>query len=172
MKKILSVVLLMAMVALTACGGKGGTDLSSFTAQDVDGNEVDQSVFKGHKVTMINMWGTFCGPCLEEMPDIAELAKEYDLADVQVIGIVVDVPQNEDGTYDEAQLTKAKELIEQTGADYMHLLPSADLEELKLKSVNAIPETMFVDEEGKQLGKSYMGSRTKDEWKKILDDLL
>ena len=47
-------------------GGEGETVgiLSQFTASDLDGNEVTQSLFEGHPVTMVNVWATFCGPCL------------------------------------------------------------------------------------------------------------
>ena len=49
----------------------------SFTAQDLDGNQVDETIFEDAELTMINVWGTFCTPCLEEMPDLAELNREY-----------------------------------------------------------------------------------------------
>ena len=72
---------------IAACGqssmGSGGdsgrqvTVFENFTAQDLDGNPVDESIFQGYDVTMINLWGTFCGPCLQEMPDLGELADEY-----------------------------------------------------------------------------------------------
>ena len=42
----------------------------AFTAQDLDGNQVDQSIFADADLTMINVWGTFCTPCLDEMPDL------------------------------------------------------------------------------------------------------
>ena len=47
--------------------------LGEFTATDLAGNEVTQSVFEGHPVTMVNVWATFCGPCLREMPDLGAI---------------------------------------------------------------------------------------------------
>ena len=41
---------------------------------DFDGNEVDKSLFEGHRPTMVNIWATFCNPCLSEMPELGELA--------------------------------------------------------------------------------------------------
>ena len=36
--------------------------LSSFTAEDLEGNEVDQSVLSDYNLTMVNVWATFCSP--------------------------------------------------------------------------------------------------------------
>ena len=46
-----------------------GTDVKDtavwkFTNQDLEGNEVTQDIFKDKKLTMVNYWATFCGPCL------------------------------------------------------------------------------------------------------------
>ncbi len=60
---------------------------ASFSAQDLDGNPVDTSVFEGSRMTLINVWGTFCGPGLNEMPDLTKLAEEYADQGLQVIGI-------------------------------------------------------------------------------------
>ena len=84
----------------------------SFTAQDLDGNQVDETIFEDAELTMINVWGTFCTPCLEEMPDLAELNREYQEKGVQIIGICSDTI-NADKELDEAQLEKARELSRQ-----------------------------------------------------------
>ena len=62
--------------------------LGDFTATDLDGNHVDQSIFTGRKLTMINIWATFCGPCLGEMPTLGVLHQEYQDRGFQVVGIV------------------------------------------------------------------------------------
>ena len=51
--------------------------MSRFTATDLEGVEVDQSIFSDYKLTMVNVWATFCTPCINEMPDLGELAAEY-----------------------------------------------------------------------------------------------
>ncbi len=60
---------------------------------DFDGNEVDKSLFEGHRLTMVNIWATFCNPCLSEMPELGELAAEYakEEGGVQIIGICTDI---------------------------------------------------------------------------------
>ena len=85
-KKLWSMLILAALLTtgLTACGGESSQEtgsgtgvLAGFTAQDLEGNDVDDSIFDDYDVTMINVWGTFCGPCIQEMPDLGEISDEY-----------------------------------------------------------------------------------------------
>ncbi len=145
--------------------------LGSFTAQDLEGNQVDQSILAGKKLTMVNVWATFCGPCLQEMPELGELSAEYSDKDFQIVGIVIDVIGS-DGAISDSQVAKARTAVEKTGADYLHLLPSQDLIDAKLKDVSAVPETFFVDEAGNLVGESYLGSRPKKAWQTIIDEKL
>ena len=145
--------------------------LGAFTATDLQGNEVDESILAEHDLTMVNVWATFCGPCLQEMPELGELADEYADRGVQVVGIVIDV-LNYDGTLSQEQVDLAAQIAEETGADYLHLLPSMDLIEAKLAQVTAVPETFFVNSEGEQVGESYLGARSKAEWAEIIEGLL
>lgn len=142
--------------------------LSSFRSWDIYGRPVDESIFAGSKLTMINIWGTFCGPCLREMPSLGELSEEYDEAEVQIVGIVVDATMK-NGVFASDVVKKSRSIVSQTGADYLHILPSSDLEKAKLSNVNAVPETIFVDSTGSIVGKSYIGSRSKTDWEKIID---
>lgn len=136
----------------------------SFTAYTHDGLEVNQDIFAEAGLTMVNIWGTFCSPCIDEMPDLAELSKEYEEKDVQIIGIMCDVyaPENED----------AQAIIDATGADYTHLILSEDLYNNYLYQVQSVPTTVFVDRDGLQVGNIVMGSRDKETWTSILDKLL
>ncbi len=154
----------------SANNGKAGT-LSSFETVDVNGTTRDESIFAGHKLTMINIWATYCGPCLNEMPNLGQLSAEYADKGVQIVGIVLDVRMS-DGKYNSDKLQEAKELIELTGATYMHLLPSDNLNNAVLDSVNAVPTTIFVNEKGNTIGEAYVGSKNKESWIKIIDTVL
>lgn len=68
----------------------------TFEGTDLEGNTVSQDVFTQSKLTMVNVWATYCDPCLREMPGLAELAAEYDGSEFQIIGIVSDVWEGED----------------------------------------------------------------------------
>lgn len=150
---------------------KEGT-LTSFATYDLNGVAEDESIFADHRLTMINIWATFCGPCLREMPELGQLAADYAERGVQIVGIVADVSQRDDGTYSPEMVETAQALVAQTGAEYPHLLPSVDLVSAKLKSVSAVPETIFVDSAGNLVGQSYVGSRSGGDWARIIDSLL
>lgn len=144
---------------------------ANFTTLDIDGKEATHEVLAKADLTMVNIWATFCGPCISEMPELGEISHEYKDKGLQIIGIVSDV-QNRDGSISNKQIDIAKEIIGKTGADYLHLLPSYDLFRAKLSSVLSVPETVFLDKDGKQVGKSYLGARSKEEWTAIIDQLL
>lgn len=150
---------------------KGDGILSSFESTDMDNKPVDASIFKGKKLTMVNIWATFCGPCIQEMPDLSQLNKEYADKGFQVVGIPVDT-MGSDGKISDKMVDTAKDVIKEGKADYLHILPSESLNKAKLSQVQSVPETIFVDENGKQVGESYIGSRSKEDWAKIIEKLL
>lgn len=137
--------------------------LKNFKTTDLDGNEVTQEIFSNADLTMINIWATYCNPCLGEMPDLGVLAEEYADQGVQIIGILMDV-YDQNWNVVQSQVDLAKEIIQETGADYLHLMPSTDLIYAKLRYVQAVPETIFVDKEGNLVGEPHLGARTKDKW--------
>ncbi|MBE6782557.1 MAG: TlpA family protein disulfide reductase [Ruminococcaceae bacterium] len=135
--------------------------LSNFDSVDINGNAVDETVFKDKKLTMINIWATYCGPCINEMPHLGELNKELADKGFQIIGIPVDVSTD---------VSLAKEIISETGADYLHILPSESLYNAKLSQVYSVPETIFVDENGCLVGESVIGARSKEDWIAIINE--
>lgn len=142
-----------------------------FTAQDLDGSEVTQEIFADYDVTMINIWATFCGPCLSEMPELGELSAEYNGKGLQIIGVVSDVLETAD-TVSASQIEEAKNIVDKTKADYLHVVPAGDLAYNLLPQVPAVPTTIFVDKDGKQIGGAVVGARSKGAWEKIIDDTL
>ena len=144
--------------------------LSDFAATDLDGNAVDASLFAGYDLTMINVWGTDCGPCIQEMQDLAALHEAYADKGVQVVGLVSDA-LGMDGSVSESQVADARAIVEETGAAYPHIVPSEDLIFL-LQQIFAVPTTFFVDETGAQVGQTYLGAKSEDEWAAIVDELL
>ena len=74
------------------------TDASAFpafTATDLDGNTVTESIFTEKDLTVLNIWGTFCGPCIGEMPELGKWAKEMP-DNVQIVGLIIDINGEED----------------------------------------------------------------------------
>src|SRR5699024_5930416 len=56
-----------------------------FEAETIDGESVTQDIFGQSKLTMVNIWGTFCGPCIQEMPELGEISRSYDTGEFQMI---------------------------------------------------------------------------------------
>lgn len=144
--------------------------LSAFSTTDLEGNTLDQSILADYDLTMVNVWATFCGPCINEMPDLGELAAEYADNGVQIIGLVSDT-MDSDGTISDSQVETAKEIVAETGADYRHLLPSDDLLGI-LSQIYAVPTTFFVDSEGVQVGDAIVTAQSKEKWIETIDGML
>ena len=136
----------------------------TFKGTDLDGNTVSQEIFSQSKLTMVNVWATYCNPCLSEMPGLGELAEEYNVSEFQIIGIVSDVWEGEDQTLVES-------LIQETRADYLHLLANDSIGQAILSSVSGVPTTFFFDGEGAYLG-GVVGSAEKEKWEEIIHGLL
>lgn len=140
--------------------------MGSFSATDLEGAAIDQSIFGDYDLTMVNVWATYCRPCLSEMPDLGELAEEYAEKGVRIVGLVTDV-LNSDGTVSDSQLDTARDIVATTGADYLHIIPSQDLFGL-LSQITGVPTTFFVDSTGAQVGSAYLGSKSKTAWDAII----
>ena len=142
-----------------------GGSLGEFSMEDVNGEPYTQAMFADHDLTMINVFTTWCSPCIREIPDLEKLSKEMEDQGVQVVGIVLDV----DGNADEETIEKAKLLAEKTGAAYPFLIPDAGYLNGRLAGISAVPETFFADKEGNIGGETYSGSRSFEDWKGIVE---
>lgn len=144
--------------------------IGDFKTEDIYGNEITKNIFSDYDLTMVNVFATWCNPCLEEIPYLAELDQELASQSVNIIGIVMDV--NENGTINQDKLQLAQQIAEKTGAKYEFLLPDSVLLSGRLQGINAYPETFFVDREGNIVGSYYVGSRSKTEWEAIINQEL
>lgn len=138
-----------------------------FEGHDLEGNVVSSEIFSGSKLTMVNVWATYCNPCLREMPGLGELANAYAAEEFQMIGIISDVQEGAD----EDMLNLAADLVAQTGADYTHLLLNESLYRALLTGVSAVPTTFFIDHEGNILD-TVVGSMEKEAWEETIHALL
>ena len=138
-----------------------------FEGHDIEGNTVSSTLFSESKLTMVNVWATYCNPCLSEMPGLGELAAEYDSEEFRIIGIISDV---QEGARQE-MMDLAADLIEQTGADYTHMLLNESLYYALLTDVSAVPTTFFIDENGVILD-TVIGAMDKSAWEEKINALL
>lgn len=164
---LLFVIPLMLLSGCTAADRKGNFSRIVFEAQDLEGNTVTADIFSQSKLTMVNVWATYCNPCLSEMPGLGELAGEYTKEEFQVLGIVSDVQEGAD----QKTMEFAADLIARTGADYTHLLLNESLYYALLTNVSAVPTTFFIDSDGKVLD-TVIGAMDKSAWEEKINALL
>ena len=144
-----------------------GDSVGSFTTEDINGEEYTEAVFQEADLTMVNVFATWCGPCVNEIPYLAELDEKMKDKGVQVIGIVMDAVKGTEK--DEEGIKKAQILAEKTKAEYPFLLPDSGYMNGRLAYVQAFPETFFVDKNGNIVGETYSGSRSLEEWEEIVN---
>lgn len=140
-------------------------DVLSFETTDLDGNPVkSEDLFAGHKVTMINVWGTWCTHCIIELPDLEELSHELEEKGCQIVGLCDDALGG-----DEAILNEAKQILEENGVTYTNIVQTEDLRQTL--QLSAFPTTYFVDSEGKVLTLPVVG-RDIDQYRARIDEAL
>lgn len=147
------------------------TNIGSFTAQTLDGETVDETIFSGHTLTVVNVWATFCGWCVDEMPILSALNEEYAEKGVQVVGVVNDTI-TADGEEDPEQVALAKDIVAQGNANYTQLKLSDDLIQLGFASLPAVPATFFFDGDGNMVGQGFLGAKNEEQWRETFDTYL
>ena len=139
----------------------------AFETADLAGNPVNSAeLFSRYELTMVNLWGTFCGPCIQEMPGLEQLNQKMKGRNIAVIGIVVDI----EGPDDRGQIEEAEDIISSTGVTYMNLLPWEGINEV-LPSMY-IPTTYFIDSNGSIVAEAAVGSRSADAYEELIDQVL
>ncbi|MBQ9031824.1 MAG: redoxin domain-containing protein [Parasporobacterium sp.] len=128
----------------------GFPDLRQFTATTIDGEEFTQADLMQKDLTILNVWGTYCGPCLKEMPALAEFAASLP-ENVQLITYCVDA------------FYKAEEagaILEENGLDAI-VITGGDGDFSRLDAVlQYVPTTLFYNSHGEIAADTIIGSPT------------
>ena len=143
------------------------TDLSNLQTVDIDGKEFSGKDFSDYDLTMVNVFATWCSPCVQEIPDLAEIQKEMKDKGINIVGVVTDTV-DQTGENQEA-LEKAKLIRERSKAEYPFLIPDKSNFNGRLSGIQAFPETFFVDKKGQIVGETYSGSHNKKAWLEIIE---
>ena len=144
------------------------TTVGKFETKGVDGKDYTEKVFSDYDLTLVNIFTTWCSPCVNEIPELEKLYEEMKDKGVGVVGVVLDTV-GDDGKQDDATVKKAGVLQEKTKASYPFLIPDSTMMNGRLNGISAFPETFFVDKDGNIVGETYSGSHSLDEWKKIVE---
>lgn len=150
--------------------GNTGATIAPFSTKTIEGEAFTHNDFAKNKLTMVNIFATWCTACIQEIPDIEKLHKELAEKGVGVVGIVTDTAT--DKGEDAEALEKAALIKERTGATYPFLMPDATNFNGRTSSIYALPETFFVDSQGNIVGETYSGSHNYEDWKAIVEETL
>jgi len=112
------------------------TTVGDFTIRDLDGRTISSAALRG-KVTVINFWATWCGPCRAEIPDLVALQEKYKDT-LQVIGI----------SQDEAPPEVVKRFTADHKINYPVVMMTAELEKL-FPGVVALPTSYVLDRDAR-----------------------
>jgi cytochrome c biogenesis protein CcmG/thiol:disulfide interchange protein DsbE len=108
-----------------------------FTLQNIDGELKTYHELKGEELTIIDLWASWCKPCLKSMPKINVLYKEYQNKGVEVIGINTDGPRS---------ISKVKPIVKVLNLSYTNL---TDINNTVMKDleVASLPTLLIINSE-------------------------
>jgi cytochrome c biogenesis protein CcmG, thiol:disulfide interchange protein DsbE len=148
MKQVRMIVLACAAVlALVSVNPPRAAELSrapDLTLSDIKGAKV-RIDYRSGKLTLVNFWAIWCGPCREEMPQIAKMVESYGKRGFQAVGIAV---QSGEAADVQSFLDENKEF----GINYPMLLGDGNALS-RFGDVQAVPTTFLVDPGGKIIRK-------------------
>ena len=126
---------------------------SGFAGKDLDGNDVDESLFSKNAVTVVNFWFSGCKPCVAELPELNKLNEKLKEMGGEVVGINTEtLDDNQDG------IKEAKKILEKQGASYRNLTFDSNSELGKYAgNIVAFPTTILVDRNGNIVGEPLLG---------------
>ena len=126
-----------------------------FESVDLDGNVVKSAdLFKDNKITMVNVWGTWCINCMNEMGELAEIHKRMQEKGCGIVGV-----EYERDTMDNVA-DNARKVFADNGVTYPNVWMPED--NPVFGKVNGYPFSLFVDSEGKILTYPIRGAAVND----------
>ncbi len=136
----------------------------TFSTTDRDGNTYDERIFSSGMLTMVNFWEPWCGPCVNEMPDIEKLYENYKDMGLQVVGVYSETSMEADVT----------QILKDSKIQYLILNYTSEFDQFQ---TGYVPTTIFVNRNGQVLTlpdgeQSVIGSQSYDEWATTVEYLL
>ena len=140
----------IATAAMTAEGSK----MPAFSQPSPDGSTINiMDEVSKNKVTIIDFWASWCGPCRQEMPFMVELYKQLHDKGLGIVGVSLD--------NNEADWTTAIKQL-QLPWPQMSDLEGWDNAAAKQFDITSIPHTIVVDQKGTILRRGLRGEQLRE----------
>jgi len=126
-----------------------------FDYENYAGGKTSLEDLKG-KLVYVEIWATWCGPCIKEMPYLTEIIKEYkDNENIVFVNISIDAKN---------EYKKWRAMVPEKNVGGIQLMADKGLasEFMKFYSVGLIPRSIMLDEEGKIISQHAPRPSSKD----------
>lgn len=129
---------------------------------DLKGNQIDAGIFQQHELTMVNIWATWCGPCVSELPDLAELYRSLP-ANTGLLTICSNGSEEKEA---------AGALLEECSAEFVTVCGDEKLRSEVLPNIYSYPTTIFVDRNGQIVGNRLVGAYSAEVYRNEMEKCL
>jgi thiol-disulfide isomerase/thioredoxin len=120
-----------------------GATLPPYTAKMLDGQPFDLASKRG-KVVFLNLWATWCGPCVFEIPELEKMHKQYAARGFEVVGV----------SLDEGDPAQVADFVKEHAMTYPVVIdPEGKMANILQTSI--IPTSVLLDRTGKVVWKKY-----------------
>ena len=131
-----------------------GMTIKDFNQPGIDGTELSlMSEVAKNKITVIDFWASWCGPCRQEMPFMLEMFSKYKDKGLGIVGISLDEDSD-----------SWKAATQQLNIPWIQMSDLKGWENAIAKHccVNSIPHTIVVDQQGKILKRGLRGEKLEE----------
>ena len=132
----------------------------SMSLPDAKGASTPMAQWRGRPV-VLNFWATWCAPCVDEMPELSALQKEFQEKNIQILGVGIDNAANISAFADKYQIAYPLYVAGMDGSELSRQLGNR---------AGGLPFTVLLDATGK-VSKTYLGRLKMDELRRDLDAL-
>ncbi len=119
-----------------------GVAAPDFTLPDLSGNDISLSDYRGNKVVLVNLWATWCPPCIWEKPRLEQLYQSMAGEDFEILSVSVDALGKQ----------VVEPYIKRVNVTYPSLLDTRGAMR-RLYRTQGVPESFIVDKAGRLVKK-------------------
>lgn len=175
-KIFLILLLILGLTLIVGCENSDSKNESSNGASNkietttLDGKKFTSEDVAKNKLTVLNVWGTWCDPCVRELPELEKVSKKFKGKDVEIVGVLQDGIKDIN-VKDENVIKLAESTLEKGKVTYKIILPDEYLYTEFIGKMQYFPTTFFLNSKGEVI-KVEAGAHSAEEWSQIINETL